>query len=98
MGGPVWHASVAGTIPAILRSVALQQLEGVGDREHEWHEWTGRAYHIRRRLTAAEQEQTGPAVDCRGTAEWNRRYSDAAHKLPSVAKRMALEEAADRPG
>jgi hypothetical protein len=59
----------------------------------QWHEWTGRAYHVRRRLTAAEQEATGPAVDCRGTQEWRQRLDALRAVLPELALRLALEEA-----
>src|SRR5258707_6006117 len=72
--GQVWHASVAarGGLPirAALALEAERQLAGVGDQAlGEWHEWTGRAYHIRRRLSAREEQQTGPVADIRGTAE-----------------------------
>lgn len=33
----------------------------------EWVEWTGYAYHIRRRLTPEEQTIVGPIVDVRDT-------------------------------
>lgn len=58
-----------------LRVAALQALEGVGDNRHEWEEWTGRAFHIRRRLTPEEQEYVGPAVDIRGTDEYAQRVA-----------------------
>lgn len=50
--------------------IALAELEGVGDPTlGEWHEWTGKAYHIRRRLTPKEQDSIGLALDIRGTEE-----------------------------
>lgn len=35
----------------------------------EWQEQSLVAYHLRRRLSAAEQERVGPAVDIRGQPE-----------------------------
>lgn len=49
-------------------------LEGVGSPDlGEWSEWTGVAFHLRRRLTPDEQARVGDAVDLRGTAEARRR-------------------------
>lgn len=77
----------------ILQGLALVALKGVGDKATgEWHEWTGYAYHVRRRLTPEEQERVGPVLDCRRTAEFDRRYPAAVRHLPEAAKRMALEE------
>lgn len=54
----------------------MQALDGLGDPAlGEWHEWSGAAYHIRRRLTEAEQAGIGPAVDVRGTPEAVRRVA-----------------------
>jgi len=84
LGGPVWHASAA-PLPGthwpveILQAAALLALKGVGDArlgEWEWHEWTGRAYHVRRRLTRCEQQSVGPATDIRGTPEETRRLAE----------------------
>ena len=51
-------------------------LEGVGDEvSGQWEEYTGKAFHIRRRLTVEEQEPIGPAVDVRGTAEARNRIN-----------------------
>jgi hypothetical protein len=37
------------------------------------HEWSGRAYHLRRRLSEREQRHVGPVVDVRRTSEaWTR--------------------------
>ena len=53
-----------------LRAIAEQALAGVGDaRRGEWHEWTGKAYHLRRRLSDDEDKSVGPAIDVRGTPE-----------------------------
>lgn len=48
----------------------MHQLRGVGDpRLGEWREWTGRAFHLRRRLSVREQADVGPVVDIRRSAE-----------------------------
>jgi len=80
LGGPVWHASAASGFDGLiypeteLRRFALESLEGVGDASlGEWEEWTGYAFHIRRRLSAEEQEPIGEVVDIRGTPEARRR-------------------------
>jgi hypothetical protein len=79
LGGPVWHASAAASEgwplgKESLRRFALEALEGVGDANRgEWEEWTGYAFHIRRRLSAEEQEPIGEVVDIRGTPEARRR-------------------------
>lgn len=58
-----------------LRKRALHALSGVGDRSQQWEEWTGKAYHVRRRLTEREQLTIGPAIDIRGTDEAERRLA-----------------------
>lgn len=78
-GGPVWHASAAPTRFALgeatLRERALAALLGVGDTlRGEWYEWSGRVYHVRRRLTEEEERLVGPVVDVRGTPEGARRH------------------------
>ena len=53
-----------------LEREAERHLAGVGDPSlGEWREWTGKAFHIRRRLSAREERQTGPAIDIRRTPE-----------------------------
>ncbi|SRR6266700_2224951 len=72
LGGPVWHASTAGSlIKAVLEREAERQLHGVGDAGlGEWREWSGKAFHIRRRLSETEQQRAGLAVaDIRRTPE-----------------------------
>jgi hypothetical protein len=95
---PVWHASVAQAPDsrlsvAALRNVALTMLESVGDANAgEWHHWSGRAFHVRRRLSAAEIELTGPAVDVRGTPEARARAEAARRARPELPERFFLEE------
>lgn len=87
-GGPVWHASAApwpGYWPdrAKCELWARAALEGVGDSDRgEWVEWSGRAFHVRRRLTDAEDGLVGPVVDVRGTLEAERRLARVRHRLP----------------
>jgi hypothetical protein len=89
LGGPVWHASAA-SLPGtnrpaqILRAAAMKALNGVGDTSRgEWEEWTGRAYHVRRRLSAREQRSVGEVVDVRGTPEADHRLTRVRRWLPS---------------
>lgn len=92
LGGPVWHASAAPRPGSLLpaehgcRAIALDALDGVGDATlGEWHHWTGHAYHIRRRLSTAEQTHVGPVVDVRGTDEAQRRFD----RLPAHVRQLA---------
>ncbi|SRR5579883_3566563 len=88
-GGPVWHASAAPLAgwPAerkFLRRMAFDALRGVGDADlGEWEEWSGRAYHIRRRLRPEEQALVGDAVDIRGTPEQEERYQAVKQYIPA---------------
>lgn len=99
LGGPVWHASAA-PLPgsfageARCRAVALDALTGVGDAAlGEWGEWTGRAFHLRRRLSTAEQLHVGDVVDVRGTDEALRRFARLpAHVRQLVPEDVLLEE------
>jgi len=53
-----------------LEVEAVRQLEGVGDASAgEWRDWTGRAFHLRRRLSAREARTVGPVLDIRRTRE-----------------------------
>jgi len=86
LGGPVWHASAAGEVGrAELRRRALDALSAVGDKRlGEWHQWTGVAYHVRRRLSAQEQMLVGPVVDIRGTEEADQRWRAASASRPDI--------------
>jgi hypothetical protein len=51
-------------------------IKGAGDaRLGEWEEYTGFAFHVRRRLSAREQRSVGEVVDIRGTTEEVRRLA-----------------------
>lgn len=66
-----------------LREIAFEALEGVGDATlGEWEEWTGHAFHVRRRLSADEAERVGPVLDVRGTEEARRRFG----RMPSALR------------
>lgn len=89
-GGPVWHASAAPhpaglrVLPDRLRDFALAAIQGVGNAAlGEWEEYTGVAFHVRRRLSASECESVGPVVDVRGTPEAERRYRRVVRFLPA---------------
>ena len=75
-----------------MREIAINQLAGVGNPVREWPEFTGRAYHLRRRVTLKEQAVTGDALDLRGTSEAMRRWHLAKLELPSAALDIAVEE------
>lgn len=98
LGGPVWHASVAslGTRrlgERDLRRMARKVLDGVGDRMMgEWEEWTGRAFHIRRRLAPWEQASVGPVVDIRGTDEARTRALVLGDRLSLAPAEVLAEE------
>lgn len=95
---PVWHASVmmVGNLGrpkrAELRRLCYRHLAGVGDMAVEFLEWGGRAYHVKRRLTAAEMAITGPVVDCRGTREATDRLAAMAPYLSGELLAAATAE------
>ena len=67
----------------MLRTRALDALSGVGDASRgEWEEWTGYAYHVRRRLSLREERAVGPAIDIRGTTEADARLRRVRQWLP----------------
>lgn len=92
----MWHSSAApiGVTPvrSHLRDCALAGLEGVGDPAlGQWEDWTGRAYHVRRRLTAEECAGL-EVVDVRGTDEAVRRFAAVRRFLPASRLPMAMQE------
>lgn len=76
---PGWPAS-----EQFLRKCALDALAGVGEEAlGQWEEWTGSAYHIKRRLTRKEQQSVGQPKDIRGTLEQQKRIEAVKRYLPA---------------
>jgi hypothetical protein len=72
---------------SFLRRAALDALVEVGDRNvGQWEEWSGRAYHVRRRLTRKEQQEVGDALDIRGTSEAKVRHEKVRRFLPESVR------------
>jgi hypothetical protein len=98
LGGSVWHSSVARIdrieVPEyILKRKALEALQGVGNSSlGEWHEWAGRAYHIRRRLNASEELIIGQPIDLRQTDEAMRRFNAMMPFHNDMIRKLALTE------
>jgi hypothetical protein len=73
---------------------AFGALQNVGDKNlGQWEEWSGRAYHVRRRLTAKEELVTGPMEDIRGTKEALRRVERLLERAPFLSSEPVFEEA-----
>lgn len=84
----MWHASIApqGIVlaEATLRRYAFAALTDVGNAAlGEYEEYSGRAFHLRRRLSLAERALVGEVVDVRGTPEGERRLRPVRHLLPA---------------
>jgi hypothetical protein len=75
-----------------LRRIALGQLSGVGDRRlGEWEEqWM--AYHVRRRLSAEEQQLVGDVVDIRRTPEAVERAARCGAMLRFASPEILADE------
>lgn len=58
----------------------------------EWREWTGRAFHLRRRLSVREQRGVGPVVDIRSTPEARRRAERLGQMLAFAPPEVLIEE------
>jgi hypothetical protein len=68
-------------------------LEGVGDEvAGQWEEYTGKAFHVRRRLTLEEQDLIGPAVDVRGTPEALSRINAIMIVQPYLPEALLIAE------
>lgn len=73
--------------------MAYEQLGSKGDASlGEWTDDRQEAFHLRRRLSAAEQELIGPAIDLRGTEEALKRFDSVVRVLPPEAVYLAEEE------
>jgi hypothetical protein len=67
----------------LLREMAYELLDGFGDSEAgEWTEDRPKAFHLRRRLTAKEQERVGEAIDIRRSEEERTRMRKLMIALP----------------
>lgn len=75
-----------------MKQIATAALEGVGDKSRQWMEFSGYAYHLRRRLTESEAANIGEAVDIRGTPEAMERFARISDVLPEQGVQMAVEE------
>ena len=76
-----------------LRDLAYEMLDGHGDAQlGEWVEDRQKAFHLRRRLNAKEEERVGPAIDCRTTEEGQQRYDAIKHILPPQVLYLVREE------
>jgi hypothetical protein len=75
-----------------LEAKARTALAGVGDRRYEWVDWTGYAFHVRRRLTDAEAAGIDAVLDLRGTEEGRRRLRAIEAQLSPEMRRFALQE------
>lgn len=88
-GGPVWHASTSGASKFELHTIANRALMGVGDSSRgEWTEWGKVAFHLRRRLSLAEQSIIGRAVDIRGTEEAIGRWNAVKIAFPNLPEEL----------
>jgi hypothetical protein len=77
---------------------ALAELDGLGDpAAGEWREWSGSAFHLRRRLTVAEQAAVGPVVDVRGTPEAAERVAALPRKLRDLLPPDVIAEEINGP-
>ena len=80
-----------GEVMCARRAVAV--LDGLGDPgAGEWREWSGLAFHLRRRLSAGEAAQVGPVRDIRGTPEAQRRARALGRHLAAIPDAMVRAE------
>jgi hypothetical protein len=78
---------------APLEAQAERELADVGDASlGEWREWSGLAFHLRRRLSAAEQRKVGPVADIRQTPEALRRAQSLDARLLSLVPSAVLAD------
>jgi hypothetical protein len=94
LGGPVWHASVAGSlIKAVLWREAERQLAAVGDALlGEWRETGEKAVHLRRRLSEREQRAVGPVMDIRRSDEARMRSARLGGLLALMPPEVLADE------
>jgi len=76
-----------------LQRIALCALEGVGNaRLGEWREFTGKAFHIRRRLRPTEEMLIGPVIDLRSSQEGVERFERMKPFIPAFFYERAKAE------
>lgn len=63
----------------------------------QFKQWSGYAFHLRRRLSASEQAAIGDAIDCRGSGEGIRRLAAVRDILPQAAIEFAIKELNNQP-
>lgn len=86
-GGPVWHASARAADWPTMIAMTERALHGRGDHlAGEWREQGGTAYHLRRRLSAAECALAGGLTvrDLRRAHEGRRRLAMLFHEHPML--------------
>lgn len=72
---------------------AVRALAGLGDPDAgQWREWSGFAFHLRRRLSVAEAAEVGEVLDIRGTPEAARRARALGRHLDAVPVRVQRAE------
>lgn len=77
----------------MLEAEARRQLAGVGDASRgEWATAGPGAFHLRRRVSAAEELVTGPLRDLRGTAEAAERFARMDPALAALLPPAALAD------
>lgn len=78
---------------AVLEREAERQLAGVGDATlGEWREWSGKAFHLRRRMSEREQPTVGPVMDIRRTPEALKRAAVLGSRLRLAPPEVLDEE------
>lgn len=100
----MWHVSVrfksAFARPEAYKILAHEYLRSAGAPERgEWEEWGEVTYHLRRRISAGEEDIVGAkAVDLRGTDEGWKRYRKIMTQLSPDIRRWAEEELGGKNG
>lgn len=83
---------------AALEAQAERELNGYGDAAlGEWREWTGVAFHLRRRLSEVEQRKVGPVADIRRTPEARSRARRLWGLLALAPAEVLADEIGDAP-
>lgn len=89
-GGPVWHVSIRHPNREKARAIAYAELEGVGDPALGQWEEQHTSFHLRRRLSPAEEAVIGGVVDIRGTPEAWARFKTLPAKIRKLCGGQAL--------